>query len=120
MPVTDVRNQDKNVVARHNAESNVTTTVNTYVDVCIVPCMLFQTKHLMFVGATQTLSVQILGSIDGTTFPYTEVAEFDVAAAATVTKTFTTPYQSIKVQVKPKVAATHGTLSTRWFLGTPW
>lgn len=109
----------KNDVAQTGVFANLTTTVNTFVDVGTLVCAMYKTKRFVFLGATQTLSVKILGSIDGgATYPYTEVAAFDVAAAATVPQTFTTFYSHVKVQVQPKVAGVHGTLTTNWGMAT--
>ena len=64
---------------------------------------------------TNDLDVKILGSVDGgVTFPIEEVAEFQVTVGTDLSKTVTTYYTHIKVQVKPAVAATHGTLSTNY------
>lgn len=102
-------------VASYGSWSNKTST-NAYVDVGALDCSAYRTKHFVFVGATNTMSVQILGSIDGgTTYPFTVEAAFDVAASATVTKTVTTAYTHLKPQVKSKVNDVHGVLSSKWF-----
>jgi hypothetical protein len=112
---TVARSSPAGLSASYGAAADKTTTLNTYVDVVALDTLLSKTTHFKFVGATQTLSVQILGSIDGgTTYPFTVEAAFDVAAAATVTKTVTTFYSNLKVQVKPKVNDTHGTLATTY------
>lgn len=99
--------------------ADLLTSVNGFVDVGVLDCMLMKTKHFVFVGAANTLSVKILGSIDnGVTYPFEVEAAFDVAAAATVTKTVTTFYSNLKVQVQPKVAGVHGTLSTNYGMAT--
>lgn len=108
---------EQNLAAEFGSFADLTTTANTFVDVGSLGCTFYVTKAFVFVGATNTLSVKILGSIDGgATFPFEEVAAFDVASGATVTKTFTTPYTNVKVQVQPKVAASHGKLTTNWML----
>lgn len=89
---------------------------DTYADVGSVDVTAYRTKHFVFTGTTNTMAVQILGSVDGgLTYPLTAEAEFDVAAGATVTKTLTTPFTHLKVQVKSKVGGSHGTLGSRWF-----
>lgn len=110
---------DRQVGGSYGAFANKTTTVNVWADVGALDCLRARTKHFVFVGATNTVSVQILGSIDGgTTYPFTVEASFDVAAAATVTKTVTTFYTNLKVQVDPKVDNVHGTLATNWAMST--
>ena len=95
-----------------------TTTVDTWVDVGVIPVMAMKTKKLVFKGATNTVEVQVLGSLDsGLTYQATPViAAFDVAAAATVVKDETALWTDLKVQTRPKVAATHGKLSTNWLM----
>jgi hypothetical protein len=89
-----------------------TTTIDTLADVATVPCDVLVTKHLTFKAVTNTLVAKVLGSQDGgLTFPTQVEAEFDVTTAAQVLKTVTAFYTHLKVQVKPKVAATHGTLT---------
>jgi hypothetical protein len=89
-----------------------TTTIDTLEDVGILPIDVFRTKYLTFKAATNTLVATVLGSQDGgLTYPTTVEAEFDVTVASPVLKTSTTFYTHWKVQVKPKVAATHGTLT---------
>lgn len=103
------------VQADYGTFPNLLTSINTVVDVGVLECLLMRTKHFVFVGATETLSVSILGSINGgVTYPFTVEAAFDVAAAATVTKTCTTFYTNLKVCVLPKVGGAHGTLATSW------
>lgn len=92
-----------------------TSTANPYADVGTVVTQLFKTTKLAFVGATNTMKVQVLGSIDGgATFPFTAEAEFTVAAGATEVKTITSYFTHLKVQAAPNVAATHGTITTTW------
>jgi hypothetical protein len=90
---------------------------NSYVD--ISPSWhvsFFRTKMLRFTAATNDLLVNVLGSIDGG-LTYTEAVESDiaVAAAATVTKTYTAAYTHLKVQLKAAVGGSQGTLSTKVF-----
>jgi len=102
-------------VAAYGAWANKTS-ANAYADVGILETSAYRTKHFVFVGATNTMSVTIFGSIDGgTTYPLTAEAEFTVAAGATVTKTITVPYTHLKVQVKSTVGGAHGVLTSRWF-----
>ena len=90
----------------------LTTSINTLVDVEAFDCTALRTKHLTFIATTNTLVAKILGSYDGgTTYPIVVEAEFDVTVAAQVPKSYTDFYTHLKVQVKPKVAATHGTLN---------
>ena len=92
----------------------VTTVLDTLVDVGDFDSKSLRTKHFTFTAVTNTLRALILGSYDGgLTYPATVEAEFDVTAASQVVKTNTDFYTNIKVQVKPKVAATHGTLTVR-------
>lgn len=72
-----------------------------------------KTSHFRFAAVTNTLEVQILASIDGgTTYPIVEVSTFDVTVATPVLKVVTIFYTHMKIQVRPKVSATHGTLQT--------
>ena len=95
---------------------NLLTTINTLVDVGIVVTALLRTKHFQFNATTNSLTVAILGSVDGgVTFPITVAAEFPVATGATpVMKVDTTFYTHLKVQVRPTVGGSHGTLTTKW------
>jgi hypothetical protein len=89
------------------------TSVDTYVDVGNLVCRMYKTKHFYFTATTNNLTVQILASVDGgVTYPIVSEAGFDVLVGTPVSKTHTTYYTDEKVQVKPKVSATHGTLST--------
>ena len=102
-------------IASYGAFANLAS-IAAFADVGVIDVAAYRTKHFVFVGATNTMSVQVLGSIDGgVTFPFTEHVAFDVASGATVTKTSTTPYTHMKVQVQDKVGGVHGTLTTRWF-----
>ena len=88
------------------------TSVNTLVDVGVFSCRTLRSKNLSFSAATNTLVAKVLGSVNGgVTFPIEVEAEFDVTVAAPVVKTSTTYYTHLKIQVKPKVAVTHGTLT---------
>ena len=107
-------------MATYGAMAPLTTTINTVVDVGVLSVMFLKTKRLVFVGATNHLLVTVLGSMDGgLTFPELLEAEFAVNAAATVSKVYTTVITHLKVQVRPAVAAAHGTLTTTYF-GTYW
>ncbi len=91
------------------------TDVDVLADVGVVDAGLLKTKHFQFDAAANTLVVKILGSLDdGVTFPLEVAAEFDVAVGSSVTKSITTYYTNLKVQVKPKVGGSHGTLSTKY------
>lgn len=88
------------------------TTIDTLADVGVFSCRTLRSKNLSFSAATNTLVAKVLGSVDGgLTYPIQVEAEFDVTVAAPVVKTNTTYYTHLKIQVKPKVAATHGTLT---------
>lgn len=89
------------------------TTVDTLVDMGTFSCRMLRSKNLQFSAATNTLVGKVLGSVDGgVTFPVTVEAEFDVTVAGSpVVKTSTAYYTHLKIQVKPKVAATHGTMT---------
>jgi hypothetical protein len=88
------------------------TTIDTLVDMGIFVCRTLRSKNLSFSAATNTLVAKVLGSIDGgVTYPITVEAEFDVTVASPVQKVNTVYYTHLKLQVKPKVAATHGTLT---------
>lgn len=103
------------LVALYDAFADFTTTSNDYADVGTWDTMLLKTKAFLFVGATHDLKVKVLGSMDGgATYPYTAVAEFDVAAAATATKEVTAYYTNLKVQTKPAGAGDNGKLSTQY------
>ncbi|MFQ5788330.1 MAG: hypothetical protein ACE5H1_10180 [Thermodesulfobacteriota bacterium] len=94
---------------------NFLTTVNTFVDLpgSSWPVRNFKTKHLYFTATTNNLSVQVLASIDGgTTFGITTISTFTVTVGTPLLKTISTWYTDIKVQVKPAVADSHGTLAT--------
>jgi len=89
---------------------------NAFADVGVLGVAAYRTKTFVFVGATNTMSVRVVGSIDGgVTYPFTEHAAFDVASGATVTKTSTTPYTHLKTEFQSKVGGSHGTLSSAWF-----
>lgn len=103
--------------ATYGAFANKLTTVDTYADVGSLDCLLAKTKHFVFTATTNNLQVAVLGSIDGgATYPYTLETNIAVNAAATVTKTYTTPYTHLKVQVKPAVGGSHGTLASNYML----
>lgn len=89
-----------------------TTIADPLADMDVLPCDVLQTKHLTFKATTNTLVAKIIGSQDGgLTYPTQVEAEFDVTVASQVLKTVTAFYTHLKVQVKPKVAATNGILT---------
>ena len=102
--------------------ADLTTTINDYV---LVPFPLdrettrnyWDTWHLAgvkllrFTAADNNLKVKVMGSIDGTNFTETVEAEFTVITTTPVTKRILPYWPYLQVQVKPAVAAQHGTLS---------
>jgi len=102
--------------------ADLTTTINDYV---LVPFPLdrettrnyWDTWHLAgvkllrFSAADNNLKVKVMGSIDGTNFTETVEAEFNVTTTTPVTKRILAYWPYLQVQVKPAVAAQHGTLS---------
>jgi hypothetical protein len=68
-------------------------------------------KILRFSATTQPLLVKILGSIDGSTFPETVVAEFTVATATPVVKRISDYWSALQVQVNTASAGANGTLA---------
>ena len=102
--------------------ADLTTTINDYV---LVPFPLdrettrnyWDTWHLAgvkllrFSAADNNLKVKVMGSIDGTNFTETVEAEFSVTTTTPVTKRILAYWPYLQVQVKPAVAAQHGTLS---------
>lgn len=102
--------------------ADLTTTINDYV---LVPFPLdrettrnyWDTWHLAgvkilkFTAADNNLKVKVMGSIDGTNFTETVEAEFTVTTTTPVTKRILPYWPYLQVQVKPAVAAQHGTLS---------
>jgi hypothetical protein len=115
------RNHDPSVRAETGAPTPYLTVGNSYVNAfTALATALFQTKHFYFSAATNDLSVQIQGSYDGGVTYITAVAPFAVAVATPVAQTITTPFTHIRVQVKPAVNDTHGTLTTNHFMGLPF
>lgn len=91
---------------------DVTTTINTYVNVYSWDTEFLQGKVLRFSAATNDLHVKILGSVDGgATYPITAESEFTVAVATPVVKRISNYFSFLKIQVKPAVAGAHGTLT---------
>ena len=102
--------------------ADLTTTINDYV---LVPFPLdrettrnyWDTWHLAgvkllrFTAADNNLKVKVMGSIDGTNFTETVEAEFTVTTTTPATKRILPYWPYLQVQVKPAVAAQHGTLS---------
>lgn len=72
-------------------------------------------KILHFFATAKDLKVQILGSLDGTNFDTTLVAEFALTAGSSspVEKRIVAYWPYIKVQAKPSTSSQHGTLSVR-------
>lgn len=89
----------------------------SYVDISPVwHVSFFRTKTLRFTATTNTVLVNVLGSIDGgVTYSETAEADISVTTAAAVTKTYTTAYTHLKVQVKTASGSNHGTLATKVF-----
>jgi len=103
------------LLSLYSSFSNLLTSVNTYADVGTLDCRLLKTKHFYFTATTNDLLVKILGSMDGgSTFPATVEAEFAVDVGTPVSKTVTVFWTHLKVQVKPAVNDTHGTLATAY------
>ncbi len=90
---------------------------NNYVDISpIWHVSFFRTKMLRFTATTNNLLVNVLGSIDGG-LTFTEAVESDISVttAAVVSKTYTTPYTHLKVQLKAASGGSQGTLATKVF-----
>jgi len=101
------------VLSSYGSFDDELTTINTYVDVGIIDGQLFRTKRVRVDAVTNNLHVKILGSMDGgATYDIEVVAEFTVTVGTAQIQTVTDYYTHLKVQVKPAVADTHGTLST--------
>ena len=102
------------ILTEQKALASLLTSADTYADVDTWETIFFATAHFRFTAVTNNLDVQILASIDGgLTYPIVEVAEFALVVGTDQSKTVTTYYTHLKVQVKPTVSATHGTLQTR-------
>ena len=102
------------ILTDFKALTSLLTDSNIYVDVDTWACRFFKTKHFRFTATTNDLKVKILASVDGgVTYPIEEVAEFTLVVATDQSKTVTTYYSNLKVQVKPAVNDAHGTLATR-------
>ena len=103
------------ILTEHDAFADLLTSVDIYADVGVWNSIFALTKHFHFIATTNDLLVQILGSLDGgLTYPIVVEAEFAVDPGTPVSKTITVYYSHLKVQVKPAVAATHGTLATQF------
>lgn len=114
MPLTDRKTANRSIVTGDQTVPAFTTTVNTYADVGVLPCRLYRTKHVKLSVTTQNLHIKILGSFDGgVTYPVEETAETQVNAGATTLVAITDYYTHMKVQTKPVVADTHGTLNVQ-------
>jgi hypothetical protein len=90
---------------------------NSYVDLSpVIDVSFFRSKILRFTAATNALLVNVLGSLDGgVTFDQTVEADISVTTSAVVTKTYTSPYTHLKMQVKAASGGSQGTLSTKYF-----
>jgi len=99
----------------HGTMPDLLTTINTYVSVGKLKSVFSKTTHFRFKAVTNDLDVKILASIDGgVTFPIEEVAEFQVTVGTDLSKTVSTYYTDLEVQVKPAVNDADGTLSTNF------
>lgn len=109
------KTHESSIVTDFLTFTSILTAADTYVDVSpTVITQFLASRHFDFQAATNDLHVQILGSLDGgVTFPITVVAEFTITAGTPIQKIITAGeyYTDLKVQVKPAVAATHGTLT---------
>jgi hypothetical protein len=107
------KTSDDGIISERGSFADLLTTVNTYVDVGELDCELHRTKRIRVAAATNNLHVKILGSMDGgATYDIEVVAEFTVTAGTPQIQTITDYYTHLKVQTKPAVSDTHGTLST--------
>lgn len=88
---------------------------NSYVDIDTVIVPFFRSKIFRFSAATNNLLVNVLGSIDGGVTWDAVESDISVTTATPVTKTYTTPYTCMKIQVKAASAGNQGTLSTKFF-----
>lgn len=103
------------LIALWDAWAPVTTEANTYVDVGTWNTQQLKTKHIAVTATDNDLLAKILGSLDGgVTYPLEVEAEYAVTADATVAKTITAWYSHLKLQVKPAVDDTHGTLTGQY------
>ena len=108
------------IVSEYSSFANYLTIGNSYADVGTWGVRNLKSRQFRFVGATNNLLVNVLGSMDGGA-TYDIVLEADVAvnAGATVYKNYyptaSVPYCThIKIQVKPATPSAHGTLSTSY------
>jgi hypothetical protein len=88
-----------------------TTVADTYATVYTWSTRFVTNETMDFTAATKDLTVKVLGSLDGTTFGHDAVAEFNVTAGSTVSKTLGTYYPYLRIQVKPSSSGQNGTLS---------
>lgn len=103
------------ILTEHDAFADLLTSADTYVDVGVWNSIFALTKHFHFIATTNDLLVKILGSLDGgATYPIVVVAEFAVDPGTPISKTITLYFSHLKVQVKPAIAAAHGTLATQF------
>ena len=104
------------IVAEWDELDDHTTTSNDWAAVGTWRCVAYRTKHLSFAAADNDLNVRVVGSLDGgETFPLTAETSFAVTAGTTETKTITTAYTDLRVEVDPAVDGAHGTLSVKYF-----
>lgn len=114
MATTVKRFSSKTLVAVRGTLPDLTTEENDYVDVGVWDVSTLKTKRLRFVATDENLNAKVLGSLDGgTTYTETVEAEFAVDVGTPVVKTITDYVTDLKVQAKPKVNDTHGTLATQ-------
>lgn len=115
MPTVGSDTHPSGTVSFHGTLTDLLTAINTYVDVGAVKSVFSKTTHFRFSAAANNLDVKILASIDGgVTYPIEAVAEFALVVATDLSKTVTTYFTHLKVQVKPTVNGVHGTLSTNY------
>lgn len=99
----------------HGTMDDLLTDEDTYVDIGTLKSAFSKTTHFRFSAATNNLDVKILASIDGgVTYPIVEEAEFQVTVGTDLSKTVTTYYTHLKIQTKPSIGGSHGTLSTNF------
>lgn len=110
-----VKTHPRPILTEYDAFADFLTSADTYADAGEWESIFAKTKHFHFIATTNDLLVQILGSLDGgATFPVVAGAEFAVDPGTPVSKTITVFFSHLKVQVKPAIAAAHGTLATQF------
>ena len=109
-----VRRHRDPILTYYGTLSDKLTTGNGYADVGIWDVVFFRTKHLYFVATGNNLVAQVLASMDGgATYDIIVEADIAVNVGTAVSKSYTTYWTDLKVQVKPAVAGAHGTLATK-------